>query len=239
LAFGFLDIAGGQEAFQKKNFPMYAPPVLEVGWDAARYLATGDGEILADWAPRVIPGGIAVSRALGVAPQSDVMQAVGLQKTYADWSKSESGNVPMYDQAGRYMGAYPTSDVVLRALGADMGRFNNPQEMTQFLLKNREAIREGRRQFISAVLGNNMGAAQKVKVAFEKRFGMPLTVTQAQMKDAIKVREESIVSRTMGTIDKDLRGQYVQAVQQYVPGQLQQTPITPTEQGDMYRWGFR
>jgi hypothetical protein len=240
LAFGGpFDIIGGQDALQKKNFPMYIPPVVDIGWDVARYLGTGDSEILTDWAPRVLPGGVAVSRALGVMPEIGAAKALGLQKTYADWSQSQSGNVPMYDDQGRYMGAYPTSDVVLRALGADLGRFNNPQEMTQFLLKNREQIREGRRQFISAVLGNNMSAAMKVKVAFEKRFGMPLTVTQAQMKDAIKTREESIVSRTMSTIDKDLRGQYVEAVQQFVPGQLQRAPMEPTEQGDMYRWGLR
>jgi hypothetical protein len=120
----------------------------------------------------------------------------------------------------------------------DMGRFNNPQEVGQFLMKNRDAIRDGRRSYIAAVLGNNMSAAQKVKAQFEKRFGMPLTVTQAQMKDAIKLREESVISRTMETIDPTVRDQYREAVEQSLPGQLMtaQVPGAPMEQGDIYRW---
>ena len=235
---GPADLLGGDRALMNKNFPVYIPPVVDVGWDAARWLATGDVEILQDWAPRVIPGGIAISRALGGIPASQNLQALGLQKTFADWRQSESGMVPMFNADGRFMGQYPTSDVVLKSLGMDMGRFNNPQEVGQFLMKNRDAIRDGRRSYIAAVLGNNMSAAQKVKAQFEKRFGMPLTVTQAQMKDAIKLREESVISRTMETIDPTIRDQYREAVEQSLPGQLMtaQVPGAPMEQGDIYRW---
>lgn len=236
---GPADLIGGDRALQQKNFPMYIPPILDIGWDAARYLASGDVEILQDWAPRVIPGGVAISRALGSAPQAGVPAVLGLQKTYADWSQSQSGYVPMYNSDGRFMGQYPTSDVVLKALGMDMGRFSQPQEVSQFLLKNRDEIREARRQFIAAVLGNNMGAANQVKEGFERKFGLPLTVTQAQFKEAQRLREQSIVQRTMGSIDQGVRGQYQQAVQQYVPGQLMAPGQAPdvNEQGDMYRWG--
>ena len=149
--------------------------------------------------------------------------------------------VPVYNTDGRFMGQYPTSDVVLRAFGADLGRFGNPQELSQFLLKNRDAIREGRRQYIAAVLGNNMSAAKRVKVDFEKRFGMPLTVTQDQMKQAVKLREESVVGRTLETMDVTARDMYKQAVEETLPGQLMAggVPGRPTEQGDMYRWGYR
>jgi hypothetical protein len=145
----------------------------------------------------------------------------------------------MYGEDGKYMGEYPTSDVVLRAFGTDLGRFNNPHELSQFLVKNRDGMRDMRRQFIAATLGNNMSQASKVKMQFEKKFGMPLTVTQVQLKEAIRAREESIVMRTMNTIDKDARGQYVQAVQQYLPGQLMRSPTPVVQQGAMYTWGNR
>ncbi len=240
LAFGGpVDLVGGSSALTQKNFPMYIPPIVDVGWDAARYLATGDSEILQDWVPRAIPGGVAVSRALGALPESAPLQALGLQKTYADWRQSGSGMVPVYDSDQRFMGQYPTSDVVLRAFGADLGRFQQPQELSQFILKNREQIREGRRQFIAAVLGNNMSAAKQVKARFEKQFGLPLTVTQAQFKEAMKVREKSIVARELESVDQTMRGQYAQAVQQYMPGLLMPGPATVVQQGDMYRWGNR
>jgi hypothetical protein len=169
------------------------------------------------------------------------MQAVGLQRTYADWRQAEAGNVPVFNADGRFMGQFPTSDVVLKAFGTDLGRFGNPQELSQFLLKNRDAIRDGRRQYIAAILANNMSQAKRVKVQFEKRFGLPLTVTQDQMKQAIKLREESVVSRTVETIDKTARDVYREAVEQELPGQLMraEVPGGPVEQGDMYRWGAR
>jgi len=237
LAFGPVDLVGGSDALQQKNFPMYVPPVLSAGWNAARYLATGDQDILKDLAPTLLPGGVAISRVLGVSPQNDAISSLGLQKTYADWSKSDNGMVPVFNADGRFMGEYPTSDLILRAFGTDMGRFNNPHELGQFLMKNREQIREARRQFIAATLGNNMSQATSIKAQFEKRFGMPLTVTQAQFKEAIKLREESVIGRTVETMDKDVRGQYQQAVQQYLPGQLARAPMQPVQQGAMYQWG--
>ena len=238
LATGFTDIF---PSLEKDQPSFYTPPVVDLGWQAARYLATGDGEILQDFVPRVLPGGIAISRAIGMAPPSTTLQALGLQKTYADWRQVENGQVPVFNADGRFMGQYGASDVVLRSFGADMGRFNNPQELSQFLLKNRDAIRDGRRQYIAALLGNNPAKAKSVKAQFEKRFGMPLTVTQDQMKQAIKLREESVVSRTVETIDKTARDVYREAVEQALPGQLigAEVPGQPMEQGDMYRWGMR
>ncbi len=241
LALGFTDLVGGQEALQGDEPQLYRPPVVDLGWQALKYVGTGDSEILGDLIPRVLPGGVAVSRLLGTAGPSETLQAVGLQRTYADWRQAESGMVPVYKADGRFMGQFPTSDVVLRSFGADLGRFSQPQELSQFLLKNRDAIREGRRQYIAAVLGNNMSAASKIKVSFEKRFGLPLTVTQEQMKQAIKLREESVVGRTLESIDKTARDVYQQAVAESLPGQLMAggVPGRPAEQGDMYRWGNR
>ena len=237
LAMGMTDIVGGQQALTGEQPPMYVPPVVDIGWDAARMLGTGDFEILKDIAPRILPGGIALSRALGTAEPSETLQAIGLQKTYADWRQAQGGFVPVFNTDGRFMGQVPTSDVVLKAFGADLGRFSNPQEVSQFLLKNRDAIREGRRQYIAAVLGNNMSQAQRVKRDFERRFGLPLTVTQDQMKQAIKLREESVVGRTLETVDRGARDIYRQAVEEALPGQLMgaQAPGV-VEQGDMYRW---
>ncbi len=237
LALGFTDIVGGQQAFQGDQPQLYIPPIVDLGWTAARFVTQGDLEILQDLVPRSLPAGVALSRLTGTLPASETLQAVGLQKTYVDWNQSKEGMAPLFNADGRFMGQYPTSDIVLKAFGADMGRFSQPQELSQFLLKNRDAIREGRRRYIAAVLGNNMGAAAKVKAEFEKRFGLPLTVTQEQMKSAIKLREESVVGRTVETIDRTARDVYQQAVEQTLPGQLMGAEVPgPVEQGDVYRW---
>jgi len=218
----------------------YVPPVVDISVDTLKMIGTGDAALMQDIIPRILPGGISLSRALSTTDKSETLQALGLQKTYADWSKSQNGMVPMYQSDGRLMGEYPTSDVVLRALGTDMGRFSNSAEVNQFLLKNRDAMRDGRRRYIASVLGNNMSTAASIKGEFERRFGMPLTVTQDQMKAAIKLREEPITGRTLETITPNARDVYRQAIEQTLPGVLKGVPYTPpTEQGAMYQWAMR
>lgn len=235
LAVGFTDLVGGQQALTKDEVPLYVPPVVDLGWDALKMMGTGDLEILKDVVPRTIPAGIAISRLLGTVPESKALQDLGLQKSYADWSQAGGGMVPVFKSDGRFMGDVPTSDVVLKAFGADMGRFGNPQEVSQFLLKNRDAIRNMRREYIGSVLGNNMGRAASIKKDFERRFGLPLTVTQDQVKTAIKLRERSVVGRTLETIDRSARDIYREAVSEAVPGQLE-SAVAPVERGDIYRW---
>lgn len=240
LSLGMTDLVGGQQALSGDKPPVYIPPIVDLGWQGLKFMSNQDIEILKDVVPRTLPAGVAISRLLGSASPVTALQDVGLQRTYVDWNQAKDGMAPVFKSDGRFMGQVPTSDIVLKALGADMGRFNQPQEISQFLLKNRDAIREGRRQYISAVLGNNMGAAAKVKAEFERRFGLPLTVTQQQMKDAIKLRERSVVQRTVETIDRTVRDVYQQAVAESLPGQLMGAEVPqPTEQGDVYRWSVK
>jgi len=192
--------------------------------------------VMADVVPMINPGGVALSRALGALPKMDSLQVLGLQKRYADWSKpDQQGNYPVFDGDGRMMGMYSGSDIVLRAMGTDLGRFNNQGEVTQFLLKNRDQMRDQRRQWIASVLSNNMAQAGKIKSNYERQFGMPLTVTQQQMRQAIDVREGSIASRTMSSMDKDLQQQYKDLLGQSVPDALTKNSF-PVEQGAMYVW---
>jgi hypothetical protein len=220
-----------------ESLQLPVPPFADAMYSGVRsVLAGGDKEIMSDVVPLLVPGGIAISRALGALPKSESLQALGLQKRYAAWDqRDEEGNVPVFDQDSRLLGMYSGSDIVLRSLGTDMGRFQNQGEVTQFLLKNRDQMRDLRRQWIAAVLANNMSQAQKVKANYERQFGMPLTVTQQQMKEAMKIREESVASRTLGSMDKDLQRQYADVMQATVP-QAMLSPQMPVEQGAMYVW---
>lgn len=220
-----------------ESLQLPVPPFADAMYSAVRSLMSGgDREIMSDVVPLLVPGGISISRALGSAPKSETLQALGLQKRYAAWDQADAeGNVPVFDQDSRLLGMYSGPDIILRGLGTDLGRFQNQGEVTQFLLKNRDQMRDQRRQWIAAVLANNMAQAQKVKANYERQFGMPLTVTQQQMKEAMKIREESVASRTLGSMDKDLQRQYADVMQATVP-QAMLSPQMPVEQGAMYVW---
>jgi hypothetical protein len=64
---------------------------------------------------------------------------------------------------------------------------------------------------------------------------MPLTVTQQQMREAARVREESVAARTLKSMDKDLQQQYQDVLQGSVPQAMLNAQM-PLEQGAMYVW---
>jgi len=234
LAVGFMpDI----DVDKDKELQLPVPPFADAMYSGIRsIMAGGDRDVMADVIPLMLPAGVSISRALGAMPKSETLQALGLQKRYAAWDqRDEEGNVPIFDQDSRLLGMYSGSDIVLRAMGTDMGRFNNQTEVTQFLLKNRDQMREQRREWIASVLANNMSKAAKIKANYERQFGMPLTVTQQQMKEAVKIREESVAGRTVNTMDKDLQQQYKDVLSESVPSAMS-GPKYPIEQGAMYVW---
>jgi len=234
LAVGFVPDV---DVDKDKELMVPVPPFADAMYSGVRsFMAGGDKEILSDVVPMIIPGGVSISRALGGMPKSETLQALGLQKRYAGWDQQDAeGNVPVFDNNGRMLGMYSGSDIVLRSLGTDMGRFQNQGEVTQFLLKNRDQMRDQRREWIASVLGNNISQAQKIKANYERQFGMPLTVTQQQMREATRVREESVAARTLKSMDKDLQQQYQDVLQGSVPQAMLNAQM-PLEQGAMYVW---
>ena len=205
------DLVGGDRFFKERDATgslagNIAPPALDILVNATQAVGTGDLELLKETIPRMVPGGVAFSRLVGAAGQ--VPMAAGLQRQYADWSNMKEGQVPVYKADGRLVGNMNASSVVLKALGADMRQYKEPQELNKFLLANREQMKDYRRQWISSVLANNLSEAERVKAEFEGRFKMPLTVSKSQMKNAVKLRESSVVSRVSDTMEKASRTAY-------------------------------
>ena len=206
-----LETVGGDRFFREQDpsgalVSNFLPPALDIVVNASQAIGSGDAELLGQTLPRVIPGGVAISRALGMAPELPL--PIGIQKQYADWSRMEGGQVPVYKEDGRLMGNMDGMTTILKSMGADMKQFKEPQQISSFLLSNREQMRDYRRQWITAVLGNNIAEAERVKAEFERRFKFPLTVSKSQMKNAIKLRERSVVSRIGETMERGSREAY-------------------------------
>lgn len=234
---------------RQTHLNMPVPPFMDAGFQVARsVMSGGDAEVLSDVVPLLFPGGVAIARALGSMPRMDAVQSIGMQKRYADWGNvDKDGNVPLFDQDGRYLGAWQASDVVLRGLGADMGRFRNQGEATAFLLKNRDEMRDLRRRWIAATLAGSHQAAASTKAEYERRFGVPLTVERRQIEAAVRMRESSVAERTLSTIDAGAREGFRQEVERGAPAALVPGPaqdpgdgvVLPDEQGDRYRWSIQ
>jgi len=186
------------------------PPSVGMIATAAKAIPTGDWEALGNVIPQFIPNGIAISKAIGVLPQLPF--SLGMQRNFADWSNMRDGKVPYYKADGRFLGHFNASETILKGLGADMSKFKESSEISAFMLKNREQMRDSRRQWIASVLANDVAQAERIKAKFEKKYGMPMTVTKTQMKSAIKLRDESVVSRIAAGTEVASRDQFMATV---------------------------
>jgi hypothetical protein len=185
----------------KNGSPIPLPPVVEIASQAGKFLTTGDLELLRNMVPRVIPGGIALSRAMGVLPKAPEWASLALgQKTYADWGHpAPDGNIPIYKNDGTLVDLRPGPELVYRGMGVDLGKFNEPGKLDRFLTANSDQMKQYRSEYIAKLIGNDPLGAESVAREHDKRFGLPLTVTKSQIKAAQQMRNtprsERIVQR--------------------------------------------
>ena len=205
-------LVGGERFVQEQNLAVPAPPALDIAYGLARGVALGDAEALRSTLPRLVPGGIALSRMMGTAPP--MPQPLGsLQKQKVDWAAmSPDGQVPVYDADGQLVKwAYP-GDVVLRAMGVDMGKWNDSAKLTRWLVSNRERIVDYRRRYVQAVLAGEMGRANSIRDEYQTSYGLPLTVTREQWDKAVQVRERPVMERSYEMVPKDMRAAFAPAL---------------------------
>lgn len=203
-----------QGRFDKQNIAFPLPPVLDIGAGLVAAVATDDKALFANSASRLIPGGIALSRALGVFPSAPT-NFLGLQKTYAGWNqRSPDGMVPLFKEDGTLVSMESPSDLVMRGLGADLGKYQQQGSLDGYLIAQRDEITRYRRLYLQKLIGGNAQGAEGIKKEYEKRFKMPMTVTKEQVRAMMKGREVGRSERILDRIPADVRPMYQNIVAQ-------------------------
>ena len=193
----------------QEDAPVPIPPVIDIPWKLTQGLATQDMELLERTIPRVIPGGIALSRALGMAPRVGLPDPFNLQRQYADWNaQDEQGNIPIYEGTGQLIGHQDPVDLVLRSLGADLSSFDNPAARDRYLATQAEEVRNYRRRAINHLIGGDIHRYKGVTAEFERRFKLPLTISKSQLDSAMRVREEARGDRIVDQLPAASREDY-------------------------------
>ena len=196
---------GGDRFFQSGNEYVPIPPVIDIPVNIVRgALDPGQRELLQNNIPRLVPGGIAISRALSMAPNMPESPLFGLpgslQKTYVDFNqRTPEGMVAVYKADGTLVDYQSPGMIFARQLGVDLGQFKQTADFDGFLLKNREQIVQYRRRAIQALLSNEIPKMQSIKAEFKRRYGMELTISKEQLDDAMQNR---LVSRTERILDR-------------------------------------
>jgi hypothetical protein len=230
--------SGGR--FDARESPIPIPPVLDIPVGIVRGILGDDTALLGRSISRLIPGGVAVSRALGVIPQTP-LEWIGVQQTHVDWTmRGPDGKVPVFDDSGNVLATHDPSELILRAVGADLGKFRSEGQLTNHLVKNRQEILQYRKAFLDAKTGGNGYKAEAIAKEYEKRFKIPLTVTQDQTRRYLKNREMPRPQRVFQTLPNEAKPIYADmlaqqmAVQQRVGGG-QPVLNVPSDQGDTGR----
>ncbi len=196
----------GRMDFRDSAIP--TPPIVDIPYNAIKALVTDDAELWRQTLPRVIPGGVAISRALGVAPDIGALGFIG-QKQYADWSKMNSdGSVPVFDESGNLIKQQGAASLILSGLGLDMGANTDESKVMQYLVKQRQRIVDARREYMTLTMNGRNDQAEMMRKSFEEDYKVPLTVTQGQWKDFMTRRSEPRVDRELDRFSNDMRQQF-------------------------------
>jgi hypothetical protein len=207
---------GGDRFFQDGNEYVPIPPVVDIPVNLVRgALDPGQRDLLQNNLPRLVPGGIAAARVMGMMPNLMEGPLFGLpgslQKTYIDPKvRTQDGRIPLYKADGTLIDYQSPGAIFAKALGADLGTFKQTADFDAFLLKNRDQIVEYRRRAIAALLSNEIPKMQSVKAEFKRRFGIELTISKDQLDEAMKNRLVSRTERIMDRMPPEMRGQFQQ-----------------------------
>jgi hypothetical protein len=219
------DLFGGERFLEDGNEWIPVPPILDIPTDLAKGFAMGDFELMRQSLSRLAPfGGVAISRLTGMLPKlpSPVPEWHRIvQNTYADFNqRAPDGRVPLYAGDGRLIDYRSATQVVLRGLGVDLGRWRNAGELDHFLVAQRDEIVEARRQMLQALLSNELGKVEGIRTRFQKRFGFPLTIDRDQLRQAIRLRQQPRVERLLDRLPTEARPEYQRLVAATAPERI-------------------
>lgn len=192
------------------------PPVAAIPRDIIMGLATEDRRLLSSAIFRLAPAGVALHKMVGLAPEMPEVPGLAglpgsLQATYVGWDQPlPSGEVPVYKADGKLIEYRTPAEIVARGLGLDLGAWQEQGQLDQYLVKQREEIVKARSEYIRALTSNNVGGAERVRREFERKFKVPLSVTQEDVQRAMQSQEAGRTERVLDRIHPALRARYAQ-----------------------------
>jgi len=221
-------LSGGR--FQEKDSmtPFPVPPIFDIPLGIFRGVAGGDMEAAAQSAMRLLPNGVAISKALNVMPNYSALKFLG-QKKYADWDNvAPDGTIGMYDDRGTLIDRATPLMLMMKGLGADFTRIGTKEsEVMGYLVKQRENIVNARRDYMAATMRGDHNSAAVMQAQFKEKFGFPITVTKSQWGTMQRNRSLPRIDRAMLRIPQELRPQFQEQAKAYDEQRSSAAPMVP------------
>ena len=203
------------EKIASGEFPFVIPPVLSISSDAIRGLLGGEAQLIGDAFARTVPGGIALQRALQVAPntQEGFLKAISpAQKFYADYGQmNPDGLVPIKKSDGTLVDMQSPTQLVSRALGLNLSLPQYSRDIDGYMVRQRDKMNSYRRKWIDAVIRKgDIAEGERINQEFMKAYKFRLPVTKQQITAAIKGMETPRSLRMMDRMAPEIRAYFQQ-----------------------------
>ena len=143
-----------------------------------------DAELIGNAMARSVPGGIALQRAIQVAPDANqnflTSLAAPAQKFYADYdSPTPDGMVPVYKSDGSLVDYQQPTSLILRALGVNLSLPQYSRDIDGYMVKQRAKMNDYRRKWIEAAIrDSDVAEAERINQRFLREYGFRLPVTK-------------------------------------------------------------
>jgi len=200
-----------------RDGPIPIPPAIQIASETSKWMTGQDNQFFKYTLPRVIPGGLAFSRATQALPELSTM--VGLsegtlsdytpQRRYTDWTKLDAnGEVPVFDANGNFLAREKGTTQLMRGIGLDLTGFQNEAQLEQFLLQQSEQVGTFKTELKRLVRTHNYSEAKNLQEKFRSKFGYELKLSRSDMRNMQRMREvprtERILNRTPNELRPDL-----------------------------------
>jgi len=165
---------------------------------------------------RALPGGIAIQRALQVAPNANenflTSIAAPAQKFYADYEKpNPDGLVPIFKSDGTLVDYQSPTALVSRALGLNLSMPQISRDLDGYMVRLRDNINKNRREWLDeAIRKSDLPAAERLNAKFQKQYGFRIPITKQQVTAYIKSMETPRSLRMMDRMPQEVRSYFQQ-----------------------------
>jgi len=152
------------------------PPIAQIAAAPFEALFRGETAPLAKVLPLLVPGGVALSR-LSLRSEA-VAEMLGRQ--YVDYEHpTPDGKFPLHKANGQRVADITPTQLYMLELGFRPADLSDEQQFAMWLKKQRDTLREIRREAVEAYVENDMVALSKARQRWKKLYG-----TDLQLKDS-------------------------------------------------------
>lgn len=184
-------------------FPI-VPPAISIPGLAATAAVTQKAAPLQRAGALMVPGGVAGLRAYR-----------SLAGKYARWDQQgPDGKVPLLNYQGSLVARYTPFQLWMRAMGMNQHDMTQEREMSAYILRHRDQIRDIRRTYVNAIVDGQTEEAQRINERFQKAYPQlgELQLKPSDLEAAERRRQMTRLQRLLETMPAAYRPYFQQVV---------------------------